>query len=125
MASKPDARAATDADTLEGRGRPDREQVEPPALRPLQLPAPIAEQPPGPARRRSFKPGRRALFGAALLLIVGAAGDFGYRWWTVGRFIESTDDAYVSAHNTTLAARSRAMCRLSRLRTIRAFAPAT
>ncbi len=46
-----------------------------------------------------------ALIGAALLLAVGAGGTFGYRWWTVGRFIEATDDAYVSAHNTTLAAK--------------------
>ncbi|NEI75020.1 HlyD family efflux transporter periplasmic adaptor subunit, partial [Rhizobium lusitanum] len=29
--------------------------------------------------------------------------DFGYRYWTVGRFIESTDDAYVKADYTTIA----------------------
>ncbi len=45
------------------------------------------------------------MLGTVLLLAVGAAGTFGYRWWTVGRFIEATDDAYVSAHNTTLAAK--------------------
>jgi membrane fusion protein (multidrug efflux system) len=38
-----------------------------------------------------------------LLVLTGAAADLGYRWWTVTRFIEATDDAYVSAHNTTLA----------------------
>jgi membrane fusion protein (multidrug efflux system) len=45
------------------------------------------------------------MIGAALLLAVGMGGTFGYRWWTVGRFIETTDDAYVGAHNTTLAAK--------------------
>ena len=33
------------------------------------------------------------------------AGWFGYDWWTVGRFTVSTDDAYVQAYNTTLAAK--------------------
>ena len=29
----------------------------------------------------------------------------GQHWWTVGRFIVSTDDAYVARHTTTLAAK--------------------
>jgi membrane fusion protein (multidrug efflux system) len=57
------------------------------------------------ARGRSPKARRLALIGAAFFMVAGAAGTFGYHWWTVGRFIESTDDAYVSAHNTTLAAK--------------------
>jgi len=43
-----------------------------------------------------------ALAGAALLLAAGA-GWFGAHWWTVGRFIESTDDAYVGGDVTELA----------------------
>jgi membrane fusion protein (multidrug efflux system) len=45
---------------------------------------------------------RVAMAGAALLLAVGA-GWFGEHWWTVGRFIESTDDAYVGGDVTVLA----------------------
>jgi len=30
-----------------------------------------------------------------LLLVLAGASIFGYRWWTVGRFFETTDDAYV------------------------------
>ena len=49
-------------------------------------------------------PSRKALIisGAAFLLVVAAA-TFGYRWWTVGRFMESTDDAYVGGDITVIA----------------------
>ena len=46
---------------------------------------------------------RQALLGLALLAAVAFAGDFGYRYWTVGRFLESTNDAYVQADYTTIA----------------------
>jgi len=46
---------------------------------------------------------KRAVIAAALLASGAFAGDFGYRYWTVGRFIESTDDAYVKADYTTVA----------------------
>ncbi|MGO8917928.1 MAG: HlyD family secretion protein [Stellaceae bacterium] len=54
------------------------------------------------------KSGRRvarkslALLGAALIVGLGAAW-YGYGWWTVGRFIESTDDAYVGGDVTVIA----------------------
>ena len=51
------------------------------------------------------KPGMRRrtllLTGGAILLIIGAV--WGLRWWTVGRFIESTDDAYLQADSVTIA----------------------
>src|SRR5277367_3550532 len=43
-----------------------------------------------------------AMAGAALAVGIGAAW-FGYDWWTVGRFIESTDDAYVGGDVTVIA----------------------
>jgi membrane fusion protein (multidrug efflux system) len=52
-------------------------------------------------------PSRRALKRAALVLaaVAGTAAiaHFGYDYWTVGRFLESTDDAYVMADYTTIA----------------------
>jgi membrane fusion protein, multidrug efflux system len=41
----------------------------------------------------------------ALLLLTGtaAAGRYGYEYWQTGRFLESTDDAYVKADYTTIS----------------------
>jgi membrane fusion protein, multidrug efflux system len=93
-------------EALEGRNRPVPRQFDEQPAAPAQLPAKIAiETASGQAPARSPKARRLAMVGAVLLLVAGAAGTFGYHWWTVGRFIEATDDAYVSAHNTTLAAK--------------------
>ena len=48
---------------------------------------------------------RKLLLGAAVVIGAGVASWFGYDYWTVGRFTVSTDDAYVQAYNTTLAAK--------------------
>ncbi len=45
---------------------------------------------------------RLGFFGLALLIGLGAAW-YGHQWWTVGRFIESTDDAYVGGDVTVIA----------------------
>jgi len=103
------ARRVRDAEgpqAADGRDRQDQEEPNKEAKAPIRLPARIAVEPPSPqARSRSPRARKLALLGAAVLLAVGTAGTFGYRWWTVGRFIEATDDAYVGAHNTTLAAK--------------------
>ena len=46
---------------------------------------------------------KQALFTLALLLAVGAAGRFGYYWWTDGRFQETTDNAYLQADKVVVA----------------------
>jgi membrane fusion protein, multidrug efflux system len=48
---------------------------------------------------------RMRLLGGIALIVVGVAGWFGYDYVTVGRFLVSTDDAYVQAYNTTIAAK--------------------
>jgi membrane fusion protein (multidrug efflux system) len=52
------------------------------------------------ARKGAFR--RFLLAGTAVALLAGAAW-FGWDYWTVGRFLVSTDDAYVKADNTTIA----------------------
>ena len=60
----------------------------------------LAPAPTAVRRRRSYKrPGLAALGFAALL----GAPDYGYNWWTTGRFIETTDDAYVGGDVTQIA----------------------
>jgi membrane fusion protein, multidrug efflux system len=47
---------------------------------------------------------RRALLAVAALAIAGAgAAWYGYDWWTQGRFIQTTDDAYVGGNVTPVA----------------------
>ena len=46
---------------------------------------------------------RRAALALALILGVAAAGDFGYNYLTTGRYLETTDDAYVKADSTVIA----------------------
>jgi membrane fusion protein, multidrug efflux system len=59
-----------------------------------------------PAKDRPRRTRRRSLvLGAIATLAVGVAGWYGYDYATVGRFTVSTDDAYVQAYNTTLAAK--------------------
>jgi len=50
--------------------------------------------------RLTFK--RLALLGLASMAVVTASG-YGYRWWNIGRFIESTDDAYVGGNVTPIS----------------------
>jgi len=58
-------------------------------------PAPTAHR-----ARRSYK--RPALAALGLAALLGAA-DYGDNWWTTGRFIETTDDAYVGGDVTQIA----------------------
>jgi membrane fusion protein (multidrug efflux system) len=60
----------------------------------------VAVRPRGRTRRVSRR--QLGLAGAALLVGIGAAW-YGHQWWTVGRFIESTDDAYVGGDVTVIA----------------------
>lgn len=66
----------------------------------LQPAQPSAVQVPVPAknRRKPF-----VMLGAAI--VIGAAGWYGFQWWQAGRFLVSTDDAYVGGNVTPLAPR--------------------
>jgi membrane fusion protein, multidrug efflux system len=58
----------------------------------------------GPPRTRKARlsPKRLGIAGAALFAGLGVAW-YGHEWWTVGRFIESTDDAYVGGNVTAIS----------------------
>ena len=58
---------------------------------------PVASRP-----RRKLNLRKLLLAGVAAAALTGASW-YGYDYWTVGRFLVSTDDAYVKADNTTIA----------------------
>ena len=46
---------------------------------------------------------RRAGLAAGVVALLAGAAWYGHDWWTTGRFIESTDDAYVGGNVTAIA----------------------
>jgi membrane fusion protein, multidrug efflux system len=50
-------------------------------------------------------PVRMMALALAALLALGAGGWYGHYWWTTGRYLVATDDAYVGARNATLSAK--------------------
>jgi membrane fusion protein, multidrug efflux system len=54
--------------------------------------------------KRRLKIGRKTLALAGLALAITGSGiGYGHYWWTTGRFIESTDDAYVGGNVTAVS----------------------
>ena len=66
------------------------------------IPAKLAKQQQTP---RLPRVGKRAALLAGAAFIGAAAVWYGWSWWTVGRFIQSTDDAYVGGDVTAIASK--------------------
>jgi membrane fusion protein (multidrug efflux system) len=64
----------------------------------------VEDVPKVPAKpaRKPLSPRRLALVGTALAVLAGGSW-YGQSWWTTGRFIESTDDAYVGGNITAIS----------------------
>src|SRR4029450_14132409 len=52
-----------------------------------------------PARKRRW----RVVAAVAGVLLLGVGAYYGQYWWTQGRYLVTTDDAYVGAKNATLS----------------------
>ncbi len=66
---------------------------------PSAVDATVAAPPPAPSKRR----GRQLAVIGALVALIGIGAYFGHDWWTRGRFMVSTDDAYVGADTAVIA----------------------
>jgi membrane fusion protein, multidrug efflux system len=106
--------AAADSAAIVG-DQPRTQVAEEVKRRPVEAPteAPTAPPPAGPpagqpsaAKTAEPKSGKRRviMMGVGLLLALAAAG-YATHYYLVGRFLVSTDDAYVRANNTMLGAR--------------------
>ena len=82
-----------------GHGRPTPSALKPVEAAPAHVAAPTPAAPPKRSRKR-------LVLGAILLAAIIGGGYEGYGWWTTGRFIVSTDDAYVQADITIRAAKA-------------------
>src|SRR5271154_5809809 len=69
----------------------------PTALQPVEA----TDTPPAKVGTREKLRSRLLIGAAAVLLIAGAA--YGGRWFLVGRYLESTDNAYLQADNAVVA----------------------
>ena len=79
-------------------------QVQPAQLRTAPTQPEASETGPATAAaapRRRFN--RKLLLLPLGVIVLAGAAWFGWNWWTVGRFQESTDDAYVKADSTIIA----------------------
>ena len=83
-------------------GKPSRRSRAPRRHRTRRSKGDAAPAAGAPAKKRSPA---RLLLPIGALLLLGVGGWYGYQWWTTGRFMVSTDDAYVQADATTLAAK--------------------
>ena len=87
-------------------GRPLSRADRAPVARPPAAPQPVAPVRAAPTTRRR-RPIRSLLLAAVLLAAAGYGGHLGYDWWIDGRFLVSTDDAYVQGDITILAAKMK------------------
>lgn len=61
----------------------------------------IQTPPAEPASKKGLV--KRSMIAVAVIALLGGGTYFGHYWWTTGRFMVSTDDAYVGARNATLS----------------------
>ncbi|MCP8894356.1 HlyD family secretion protein [Shinella daejeonensis] len=95
---------STSHGTGSAKVRPVNEDFEPgiedaPFSAEIDAPAPAAEAVPEVANKGR----RRFLLPVAGVVLLAIAGAYGYQWWTDGRFMISTDDAYIAGDIATIS----------------------
>ena len=103
--SSPDESASTDTNesvvpALSAPSAPSARvaRVAPAFVAPSSVPA-------GPAPAVRKKKRGKVILGALVLAALFAGGHYGWHWWSVGRFEESTDNAFLQADKVTIASK--------------------
>ena len=99
--SAPDAAEATNVVKMDRQRTEAPASPEAPAAKKAEeaSPAKTVAPPAAPPRKRSRS---RMILPVLLIAALGGGAWFGYDWWTNGRFMVGTDDAYVQADVATL-----------------------
>jgi membrane fusion protein (multidrug efflux system) len=71
----------------------------------VQASQPVQAAPQAPAPKSKRGLGKKPVILAVLAAVLAFGGYEGFHWWTDGRFMVSTDDAYVQADITILSAK--------------------
>lgn len=79
---------------------PAVEAAPPAAKAPVSAPEAANDHAPATAKPRS---NRRIIITGAALAVLAAGAWYGYEWWTTGRFMVTTDDAYVGGDIATIS----------------------
>ena len=91
-----------EAEPIDRADAPDGDVSPRPKQKSSTTPEPVKAESAKPAKAKGRK--KRVLITLAVLGGLGLGGWYGYHWWTTGRYIESTDDAYVKADIVGLSA---------------------
>jgi membrane fusion protein (multidrug efflux system) len=95
--------SAQDAQAEQGGTQPG--MLVPAGRQPGTLPAELVELAKKDTAGKRRPSRKRMAIAAVVAAALGLGGWYGQHWWSVGRFVVSTDDAYVRADTTTLAAK--------------------
>jgi membrane fusion protein (multidrug efflux system) len=90
-----EAGASAEAPTADARGNPAAAPAK--AEAPQPAPAQVVAAPVAPKKKRS------PVLPIIALLAIAGGGWYGYNYWTVGRFMVSTDDAYIEGDIATIS----------------------
>lgn len=87
--------AQTSADEAEIRAFPGVTAEQTKRQDPVQNETPPPSTPLSSAEKKKKGAGKRVVLPVLLVAALGAGAWYGYNWWTVGRFMVSTEDAYI------------------------------
>ena len=88
---------------LEPTGEPAASRMDAGPTQRVAAPVAPAGEVQAPAKGRGKGWIKRTLLAATAIIVVAGVGYFGHDYWTVGRFLVSTDDAYIKADNSSVA----------------------